>query len=434
MCDTMIATGLITAQGKPIFAKNSDRQPNEGQGLIWVPEKVHEQGSSLQCTYISIPQVKETHAVLLSQPFWMWGAEMGVNEHGLVIGNEAVFSKVPANKNSALLGMDLLRLGLERAVTPREAVNVIVELVEQFGQGGNCVPYGELYYHNSFIIANHEDAWVLEVVDKHWVARQVKDVYSISNCLTIQNEWDMVSESLVEKTTQADHFDYAKEYSDFIFTTFGKGPQRRGTTTNILKENAGAVTVQTLMDTLRHHANGNVPSNNITQVDVCMHAGFGPVRPSQSTASMVVLLDEKCPTVFATGTSAPCTSIFKPLWVGAPLSNPGLASTGTYDPASLFWSHERLHRAVLLNFLERINTYASDRDALEKEFVQGALELTNASAQERAEFSAKCFRQAALAEGEWLERVQEIPETKPIGRLLNDAAWTKFNRSAKIPM
>ena len=165
-----------------------------------------------------------------------------------------------------------------------------------------------------------------------------------------------------------------------------------------------------------------------------MHAGFGPVRPSQSTASMVVLLDEKCPTVFATGTSAPCTSIFKPLWVGAPLSNPGLASTGTYDPASLFWSHERLHRAVLLNFLERINTYASDRDALEKEFVQGALELTNASAQERAEFSAKCFRQAALAEGEWLERVQEIPETKPIGRLLNDAAWTKFNRSAKIPM
>lgn len=433
MCDTMIATGLITAQGKPIFAKNSDRPPNEGQGLVWFPAKTYEQGSSLQCTYISIPQVKETHAVLLSQPFWMWGAEMGVNEHGLVIGNEAVFSKVPPNKTSALLGMDLLRLGLERATTPREAVKVIIELIEQFGQGGNCVPYGEMYYHNSFIIANPEDAWVLETVDKHWVAQQVKDVYSISNCLSIQNEWDIASESLAERTAQDGHFNFTKKYSELVLTAFGKGSHRRATTANILKENKGGVTVQTLMDILRHHENGHFPGNNFTQVDICMHAGFGPVRTGQSTASMVVLLDEKCPAVFATGTSAPCTSIFKPLWVDAPLSDLGLAPTGTYDPASLFWSHERLHRAVLLNFPERIAAYAADRDTLEEKFVQGALGLTDALTKERAQFSAECFRQAALAEEEWLECVQEIPETKHIGRLLDDAAWTKFNQSAKIP-
>jgi secernin len=439
MCDTMIATGLITAQGKSIFAKNSDRQPNEGQGLVWIPAKVHDQGSSLRCTYISIPQVKETHAVLLSQPFWMWGGEMGVNEHGLVIGNEAVFSKIPANKTPALLGMDLLRLGLERAVTPHEAVNVIVELLEQFGQGGNCVHNGELYYHNSFIIANHEDAWVLEVVDKDWVARQVKDLYSISNCLTIQNEWDMASKSLIEQTTQdgtvgsGQDFNYARQYSDFIYTTFGKGFQRRETTANIIQENTGAVTVRTLMKVLRHHENGNSPGDNITHVDVCMHAGFGPVRASQSTASMVVLLGEKRPTVFATGTSAPCTSIFKPLWVDAPLPDPGPAPTGIYDPATPFWSHERLHRAVLLNFPERIAAYASDRDALESKFVQGALKLVDAPVKDRAAYTAECFRQAAFAEEEWLERVQRVPTTKPFGRLLNDLAWTKFNQMAKIP-
>jgi secernin len=433
MCDTMIATGLITAQGKPIFAKNSDRPPNEGQGLVWFPAKTHEPGSDLQCTYITVPQVKETHAVLLSQPFWMWGAEMGVNEHGLVIGNEAVFSKVSANKTPALLGMDLLRLGLERAITPREAVNVIVELIEQFGQGGNGVPFGEMYYHNSFLIASYEDAWVLETIDKHWVAQQVKDVYSISNCLSIQSEWDIASKSLAEQTAQDGRFNFTKKYSDLVLTTFGKGSHRRATTANILKGNKGDVTVQTLMDVLRHHENGRVPGNNFTQVDICMHAGFGPVRTGQSTASMIVLLDEKHPTVFATGTSAPCTSIFKPLWVDTPLSALGLSPTGTYDPASLFWSHERLHRAVLLNFPERIAAYASDRDALEEKFVQGALGLTNASTEERAEFSAECFHQAALAETEWLECVQEIPETKPIGRLLDDTTWTKFNRSAKIP-
>ena len=329
--------------------------------------------------------------------------------------------------------MDLLRLGLERAVTPREAVNVIIELIEQFGQGGNCVPFGEMYYHNSFLIANYEDAWVLETVDKHWVAQQVKNVYSISNCLSIQNEWDSASESLAERTAQDSHLNFTKKYSDLVLTAFGKGSHRRATTANFLKENKGEVAVRTLMDVIRHHENGSVPGNNFTQVDICMHASFGPVRTGQSTASMVILLDEKLPTIFATGTSAPCTSIFKLLWVDAPLSYPELAPTGTYDPVSLVWSHERLHRAVLLNFPERIAAYGSDRDVLEIQFTQGALALTNATAQERVEFSAECFRQATLTDEEWLECVQEIPETKHIGRLLDDAAWTKFNRSAKIP-
>ena len=91
--------------------------------------------SIVQCTYIRIPQVKHTHAVLLSKPFWMWGAEMGVNEHGLAIGNEAVFTKIPYQKSDALTGMDLLRLALERAATASQAVTTITDLIETLWAG-----------------------------------------------------------------------------------------------------------------------------------------------------------------------------------------------------------------------------------------------------------------------------------------------------------
>lgn len=54
-------------------------------------------------------QVPSTHSVVLSKPVWMWGAEMGANDAGVVIGNEAVWTREPDDGPPALLGMDLVR-------------------------------------------------------------------------------------------------------------------------------------------------------------------------------------------------------------------------------------------------------------------------------------------------------------------------------------
>ena len=137
-CDTWVALKDATADGSIILAKNSDRPIMEAQPLVHFPRAKHPPGSDVKCTYIEIPQVSETNELILSKIWWAFGGEHGMNEHGVAIGNEAVWSKEPYQWNDGLLGMDLLRLGLERGKTAYEAMHVMTSLLEKYGQSGDA--------------------------------------------------------------------------------------------------------------------------------------------------------------------------------------------------------------------------------------------------------------------------------------------------------
>ena len=113
------------------------------------------------------PQAAETWEVIGPRPYWLWGFEIGVNEWGVAIGNEAVHTREP-DEEVALIGMDLVRLGLERARTADEAVSVIGELVERYGQGGTGHLDAERPYWSSFLVADGGGAWVLETSGTTW--------------------------------------------------------------------------------------------------------------------------------------------------------------------------------------------------------------------------------------------------------------------------
>src|SRR5262249_4564606 len=134
-CDTMVALGPATRPGITLFAENCDRPPCECQRIVQLPAVRHPDGSTVRCQYLELPQVRWTHAIVGSQPYWLWGLEHGVNDRRVAIGNETVFARETL-PGVGLTGMDLVRLGLERGGTADEALQAVTVLPERPGQVG----------------------------------------------------------------------------------------------------------------------------------------------------------------------------------------------------------------------------------------------------------------------------------------------------------
>ena len=401
MCDTLVS---LTDDGI-LFAKNSDRDPNEAQALRWHEAAGHEPGTEVGCTWISIPQVERTHAVLLSQPWWMWGAEMGANEHGVVIGNEAVFTRELALRlrpePDGLLGMDLLRLALERAASADEAVGVIVALLERYGQGGSCSRgHPRLRYHNSFLVADPDGAIVLETAGRSWATEAVRGPgRAISNGLTIEP--------------------FARQHRDPLRTAVVACRPRRARTEAAARTASGP---GHLAAALRDHGGVGVgPSTNPTWSVLhgglgapCVHAG-GTVASSQSVGSWVSDLRHG-PRHWATATSGPCTSLFKPVAVATPIDL-GPAPTDQHDPTSTWWRHEDLHRLALRDLAASLPRFCAERDLVERDWFESPPP------------SADAFAHAAALEARWTRELEDadLPDRRP--RWVR-AQWRRFDEEA----
>ena len=325
MCDTLVALGNSTEDGHVIFGKNSDRPFNEVQLITHSPRTKHEKGDSLKCTYLDIPQVSETNAILLSQPFWMWGAEMGSNEYGVAIGNEAVYTYEPLRR-IGLLGMDLLRLGLERGKSAKEALEIIIDLIEKYGQGGGCAYDDPSWmYHNSFIIADSKKAYVLETADNWWVVEKVKNVRSISNSITIRGKGDRRKEGIIQYSIEKGYckneneFDFAVTFSGSPISTIPSPYSRGGKSSLLLSENVGNITPKLMMEFLREH-----------QAGICMHGGFESVGSQVSH-----LRNGKKSIHWFTGTTLPCVSIYKPY--AFPIEGQKVYDPGPYQMVDSDW-------------------------------------------------------------------------------------------------
>lgn len=189
MCDCLVALGTRTATHRTLFAKNSDRPPYERQDLcVGRPRRAR---TPVRTTYIEIDgHHEESIECMLSRPRWCWGAEHGVNLAGVAIGNETIYTtKDPREAPDALIGMDIVRLVLERAPTASEGVALISELLERYGQGGSghdtSVTGRRRPYWSSFLVADPSSAFVVETSGDEVVSMRVVEAWAISNRTTI---------------------------------------------------------------------------------------------------------------------------------------------------------------------------------------------------------------------------------------------------------
>jgi len=380
-CDTLVALGEVTADGVTLFAKNSDRPPRECQRIVQLPHRRHPTGGVVRCQYVELPQVAETAAVLGSQPYWLWGFEHGINEHRVAIGNEMVFTREVPGK-TGLLGMDLVRLGLERGRTAAAALAVMTELVETHGQGGSGQAHLDWPYNSSFLIADPGEAWILETSGRQWASRRVAGVGNVTNALTIGRDWERGSADVTEFAvargwwpSDGGAVDFTAAYAEREGLGASVSGERGRRAAALLAEGRGRLTPAALRAILRdHYGNGPIyrprPMEDPFFFSLCMHAD--PL--DNTTAAMVARLpaDPTVPAVAWTCLGSPCVGAFLPCYLEGVVPERLACGGADPEPGSPWWSARTLLSLVERDFARFAPRVRARCDVFEAELMEEA--------------------------------------------------------------
>jgi secernin len=358
-CDTMVALGNATQHGQTLFAKNSDRPARECQPLVLHERQQHRLGDLVHCQFVTIPQVATTYRHIGSRPYWCWGYEHGFNEHQVVIGNEALSSKLPEAQAPKLVGMEILRLGLERSRSAAEAVGVMTDLISQYGQGKFANTAGVRTYDNGYLVADPHEAYVIETAGHEWVVKQVTNPLGISNVYSIERDWSQHSPHAEQTASeqagwqpQHGRFNFADAYTA-TSRSEGSGAMRRGRSCALLNQHTGRIDARTMMAVLSDHADGLAPHEPWRTwirpgAGICMH----PNANGEGGCTAASLVADLCADgtrlpVYWCSLYSPCLSLFLPIFLEGTL--PAVLTQGDATPSndSPWWLFYQVNQAVM---------------------------------------------------------------------------------------
>ena len=375
-CDTMVALSNATQNGQTIFAKNSDRPGIECQPLELHPRKTHPPGTQTHCQFVTLPEVETTYRHIGSRPYWCWGYEHGFNEHQVAIGNEAVHSHLPASQTPKLIGMELLRLGLERGKTAAEAVSVMTDLISQYGQGKFENDANVRTYDNSYIVADPHEAYVIETAGHQWAVKQVVGALGISNVYSVETDWKHISPEAQKKALNNERLNFADTYTN-TSRTEGSGATRRARSCAILSHLTGQINAETMMNVLSDHGNSEAsPSafqTDLKQGGICVHCNEDGTG-GNTAASLVADLcaDGSRLPIYWCSFYSPCLGLFLPTFIQGQLPSILAISSDTPSTESPWWRFHRLSQVTRTHSEDHIALVRNQWQSLQTQLFETA--------------------------------------------------------------
>jgi dipeptidase len=320
--DIVVALSRATRDGRTLFGHNCARPVGEGQALCRTPGRAYARGETVAATNLVVPQAARTHTVLACRPAGCWGYPHGVNEHGVALGTTPVHTKLLAD-GPGLTGPDLVRLGLERAASALQAVDVLTGLITRYGQGPYAGCAAEEDHDNAFLIADAREAFVLEACGPYWGLQRVGEVRAVTDVCRLRQDWDRIAPGLSGLAISKGWWPEDGSKLDFAGALApadvdGAPALRRwGRATLLLEERNGQIDPPSLRRLLADHHEGDalVPS----ETTLCRHA---TVAPGEATAASLVAQlgpeGEPLPVAWW-GFGPPCATVYFPLLAGGEL-------------------------------------------------------------------------------------------------------------------
>lgn len=246
-CMTIVVGKDVSATGRVMVGHNED---DIGRCVVrhgYVEAAEWPEGTVLpaETGRAAIPQVESTFGYYWSQVRdanrGFSGADLFLNENGVcIVSNNNAESKENILDESRLtdggIEYNVRRIVAERATSARDALNIIIELVEEWGYA----PSGRAY-----TVADSEAAFMIQIASgRRYIAARIPDdmVVAIPNHYTFHGINDVeemyYSEDLISHAIEMNWYKPAVEgdYSDFDFALAYQDSDSYGTPYNVLRQ------------------------------------------------------------------------------------------------------------------------------------------------------------------------------------------------------
>ena len=278
-CTTILVGRVLTRDRAIIHAHNEDMGAN-AVGRLWRRESVRAAaGAKLSVPYVDISAVPETLA------YWTSGNAdttsglevskvrrpydsvlVGLNQAGVAMASNWAHSREENRKEKGIRRYAIGQLLLERAAPARQGVQLLGDLIDVHGQAD----WGGLVY----LLADPNEAWVVETTTRHWVARKIRDdeIWVTANRFRIGADYDLGSADLVSYATEKGW--YTQGAGPFRFDRAYGLPSKMNDDYDILREQR----VLELLDPKR----GHIVAADIMQVFRDRYEGTPHFTPPQT--------------------------------------------------------------------------------------------------------------------------------------------------------